>query len=339
MEAESVENRLRKTWRALAEAAPSGVGWQTIALSTENGHLFRAGVQFPEKNEAVLVHFDLAEIPEDIALPSGKGFYLVNAGPLEGHSGLWVALCRQPAGDAGMFLRMAADVLNVCSSAPEGRKAEQELRIFVSRIAAWQNFMKRAGRQLSVPQQMGLCGELEIFHDLLEAGVGPLSVLSSWQGPTDGLHDFVLPSGALEVKSTAMPDKIWISSAEQLDISIMNPLFLAVINFAVDRDRGKTLAEYIDKIRQKIWSNFSARQIFDSLLLEMGIVIDNSSTNKYEKFTLNSKSFFEISTDFPALNRSNLPSEVVDIKYCLNTENLSKFSTSLTTILEKSGAC
>ena len=179
----------------------------------------------------------------------------------------------------------------------------------------------------------------EIFNDLLEAGVGPLSVLSFWQGPSDGLHDFVLPSGALEVKSTVTPAKIRVSSAEQLDISIMAPLFLAVINFSVDRDRGKTLAEYIDKIRQKIWSNFSARQIFDSLLLEMGILIDNNSTNKYERFLLISKYFFEVNSDFPVLNRQNLPPEVVEIKYSLNTESLERFSTSLSTILEKSGAC
>lgn len=337
MEVERVESRLRRAWNALAESDSQGTGWQTIALSSENGDYFRAGILFPEKNESVLVHFDLDEIPKEAVLPSGRGFCLVNAGPFGDRSGLWMALCRQPFGDLGMFVRMAADILNVCSGA-SGKKAEQEFRIFVSRIAAWQNFMKRAGKQLSVPRQLGICGELEILGNLLDAGVGPLSALSFWQGPSGGLHDFVLPSGALEVKSTAIQDRIWISSAEQLDISLKSPLFLAVVNFSVDREYGTTLIEYMDSVREKIGDNFSAKQVYDSYLLDLGILFEDN-TDKYEKFILESKYFFEVTNEFPALNKSSLPSEVCDIKYCINIEDLSDTSISLTSILEKSGAC
>lgn len=337
MDVDLVESRLRRAWSSLAETVSPGTGWQTIALSSENGEYFRAGVLFPEKNESVLVHFELDEIPKDVVLPSGRGFSLVNAGTLGERTGLWMALCRQPFGDLGMFVRMAADVLNVCSGV-SGRKAEQEFRIFVSRIAAWQNFMKRAGKQLSVPRQLGLCGELEILGDLMDAGVGPLSALSFWQGPSGGLHDFVLPSSALEVKSTATRDIIWISSAEQLDISIRSPLFLAVINFSVDREQGTTLIEYMNSIREKIVDNVPAKQIYDSYLLDLGILFENKA-DKYEKFILERKYFFEITNEFPALNKSNLPSEICDIKYCLNIENLLDTSLSLNTLLEKSGVC
>ena len=335
MDVDLVESRLRRAWSSLAETGSPGTGWQTIALSSENGGFFRAGILFPEKNESVLVHFELDEIPKDVVLPSGRGFCLVNAGPLGEQSGLWMALCRQPFGDLGMFTRMAADILNVCSGA-SGKKAEQEFRIFVSRIAAWQNFMKRAGKQLSVPRQLGLCGELEILGDLLDAGVGPLSALSFWQGPSGGLHDFVLPIGALEVKSTATQDKIWISSAEQLDTSVKSPLFLAVVNFSVDREQGTTLIEYVDFVREKIGKNFPAKQIYDSYLLDLGILFDDN-TEKYEKFILDSKYFFEITSEFPSLNKENMPKEVCEVKYCLNIENLLDISISLTSILNKSG--
>ena len=337
MEVDRVESRLRRAWKALAESGSQGTGWQTIALSSENGGYFRAGILFPEKNESVLVHFDLDEIPKEVVLPSGRGFCLVNAGPFGERSGLWMALCRQPFGDLGMFVRMAADVLNVCRGA-SGKQAEQEFRIFVSRIAAWQNFMKRAGKQLSVPRQLGLCGELEILGDLLDAGVGPLSALSFWQGPSGGLHDFVLPSGALEVKSTAIQDRIWISSAEQLDISLKSPLFLAVVNFSVDREQGTTLIEYMDSVREKIGDNFPAKQIYDSYLLDLGILFDNN-TEKYEKFVLDSKYFFEITSEFPSLNKENMPKEVCEVKYCLNVGKLLDLSISLTSILNKSGVC
>ena len=337
MDVDRVESRLRRAWKALAESSSQGTGWQTIALSSENGEYFRAGILFTEKNESVLVHVDMDGMPKEVTLPSGKGFSLVNAGPLGERPGLWMALCRQPFGDLGMFVRMAADILNVCSGT-SGKKAEQEFRIFVSRIAAWQNFMKRAGKQLSVPRQLGLCGELEILGDLLDAGVGPLSALSFWQGPSGGLHDFVLPSGALEVKSTVTQDKIWISSAEQLDTSVKSPLFLAVVNFSVDREQGTTLIEYMDSVREKIGDNFPAKQIYDSYLLELGILFEDNA-NKHEKFVLKSKYFFEITNDFPSLNKSNLPPEVCDIKYCLNIGNLLNISSSLTIILKKSGVC
>lgn len=76
MDVDLVESRLRRAWSSLAETVSPGTGWQTIALSSENGEYFRAGVLFPEKNESVLVHFELDEIPKDVVLPSGGDFLL-----------------------------------------------------------------------------------------------------------------------------------------------------------------------------------------------------------------------------------------------------------------------
>lgn len=212
------ELQLRKAWSALSQRNIAEPGWQSIPLGSNNSHFFQAAIQFPEKNESILVHFHLSELPREIILPKSHGFSLINLGLRQGEPGIWLALCRQPSGDIEMFSRMASDILDICSQC-SAEKGDLAFKIFLHRIFAWQNFMKKAGKPLSLQEQIGLNGELEQLSELLAAGIGPYTAISFWRDPSGGLHDYAFPSGVLEVKSTTDFHKIRISSAEHIACS------------------------------------------------------------------------------------------------------------------------
>ena len=98
------------------------------------------------------------------------------------------------------------------------------LPLFTGRIRAWQAFME-AGRAdvLSPAAEVGLVGELRFLQQILDAGVEPSIAVDGWCGPIDGLHDFLLGTGAVEVKTTTTSGEFpaTIASLEQLDDSLV----------------------------------------------------------------------------------------------------------------------
>lgn len=335
MEPDVEEKQLRRAWKALSRGTAFRKGWHAIPLGEDNSHFFQAAVRFPEKHESILVSFDLTELPRDVALPKGKGFSLIRPDFLQKTSGIWLALCRHDSGDIEMFSRMAADILNVYSRCLPDR-GELTFRMVLHRITAWQSFMKKAVAPLSIQEQLGLCGELEILKDLIAAGIGSRAAVAFWRGPYGELHDYVFPAGALEVKSTTNPLSIRISSAGQLDTAITAPLFLAVLDFTVDHTAGTSLAERIDETRLLLSDNISAQQMFDSCLINLGMAAVRPSWAT-EKFLLKKKQFFSVGSDFPALAASRIPQGISDVQYCISPLFFSKFSTTLQNILSYTG--
>ena len=88
---------------------------------------------------------------------------------------------------------------------------------------------------LSAENEQGLFGELILLDRLVEAELPPRDVLDAWQGPADGLQDFIFGSGGIEVKTTLSAGGFpaTISSLEQLDDSLRQPLFVAATKIAL----------------------------------------------------------------------------------------------------------
>ena len=62
-----------------------------------------------------------------------------------------------------------------------------------------------------------------------------INTLDAWQGPLNGLQDFFIGTGAIEVKATIAPQGFpaKISSLDQLDETQRQPLFLAGVRLAL----------------------------------------------------------------------------------------------------------
>ena len=119
----------------------------------------------------------------------------------------------------------------------------------IDRIRAWQDFMSypRAGI-LSEDEEIGLHGELVVLELLLAALPDSARVVEMWRGPLRGLHDFMLPIGALEAKATTAVAgfRATIGSLEQLDLSIRSPIYLAAVRLAVS-SAGLTLSQRVEQ--------------------------------------------------------------------------------------------
>lgn len=331
------ENLLVDAWRALPRHAADSCGWHTIPIDSKSGHFFQAGMHFPERLEAVLVGFPIKSLPLKAVLPDGKGFSLVCLEPRPEMPGLWIGLRRQPAGNLEMFTKMATDILNALDGQSKTR-GEDAFHLFLHRIRAWQKFMEQAHDGfLSPEEKTGLCGELEILNDLLDAGVTPREAVTAWTGPLGALHDFSFSCGAIEVKSTASGQKhvVQIASADQLDTALVAPLFLATCRFSRESG-GFTLTERLKKTHSRLSIDPNAVSIYESLLIHLGIN-DIEGFESTESVVLTEKVLFSVSAGFPTLVTSILPAAIQDVRYGIDTSLLGQHLITLQEALEQIG--
>lgn len=131
----------------------------------------------------------------------------------------------------------------------------------------------RQGREgLGPEKELGLVGELRFLNLLLDAGILQFTAVDAWKGPHDGLHDFQIGLGSVEIKSTMIPDgfPVRIGSLEQLDDTNCPPLFLAGLRFST-QEAGKTLTELVDATRQRLDADPAAMRLLSWLSIRPDI--------------------------------------------------------------------
>jgi hypothetical protein len=297
-----------------------------------------AGYDSSNAYESIAVGFKLLAPPSKCNLPQGNGF-IVSWGQISyerSTAKLWLLLSRRPEASLEIFTAMAEDILS--SMIHKHFDSDYDILFtFIERISAWQNFMGRGtDLTLSPEAELGLLGELQVIMCLFEAGMNPEFVMKHWTGPCNGLHDFTIGHGAIEVKSTVargnFPAKI--ISLEQLDNMAVNPLFLAAIRFDMNQ-QGLTLPEYVDFVKSKLTKNAQALALFDLRLIEAGFITLGSRYHR--KYTLKGIDLFEISDTFPKLTRLTVPKEIVDVRYTIDLELFSGPRSDWQQVTEKIG--
>lgn len=314
------EKDFTNAWRALAGFSSNDTGWRTIPVLGRLGCRLFAGRHYPGDVEAILIGFRSVRILSKEQLPEGAGFLVCAAdpGPLEGYR--WLALMRLPSGSLEIFTMMAADIVATLEFS-HGADDDSLLGIFLARIRAWQKFMQR-GRDgiLSQEAEIGLHGELVILSSILGAGAIPDVAIQSWCGPKDALHDFQAGTGALEVKATIYQNSFpaTISSLEQLDNHLVDPLYLAGVRFRLDHS-GMNLKERIDGIRKLIGENGTLSGSLDLLLLHAGY--SPSMAIRYtRRFLETGIRVHRIEDAFPKLSHRNVPPEIMRVQYRLDLD-------------------
>jgi hypothetical protein len=313
-------------------------GWRTIPIVPVGPCRLLAGRHFPGNEEALLVGFIKIRIPPPAQLPHGRGFlvYEADLGVLAADR-VWIALCRQNAGNLDLFSMMAHDVVATL----EALKAADEERLFnvlLGRIWAWQDFMQRGGDGVLSPDaEVGLFGELETLRGLLSAGVPAPLAIEAWQGPLDGIHDFVLGTGAIEVKSTVSPNGFpaRIGSLEQLDDSLIRPLFLAAVRLAIG-ESGRTLPEQAGAVRDVLGEQAASLGRFDTRLLHAGFL--EAAADRYSRrFQCVESRVLLVSDAFPRLTRANVPIGILGARYELNLDLGAQANSTLGQALQELG--
>ena len=331
------DEALDVAWRALAEAGEDQPteGWRTIPVERTAQCRILAGRRFPSGDEAVLFGFPPAAVAATASLPRARGFRVdVVRDGIPREALAWVALVREQAGSLTMFARMASDVIALL----RGASADEVplFRLFTGRIRAWQAFME-SGREdlLSPAAEVGLVGELCFLRQILDAGVEASVAVDSWRGPTDGLHDFVLGTGAVEVKTSTASGEFpaTIASLDQLDDSLVRPLFLAGVRLAL-RASGRTLSEIVADVHDCMAADLAARARFSDLVLRAG-VLDDVRNPYVRRFATVRTMLFHVTDAFPRLTRRSVAQAVRRVRYDLDLDLVQVPETDLDRVLRE----
>ena len=191
---------------------------------------------------------------------------------------------------------------------------------------------------LSAENEQGLFGELVLLERMIEAGLPPRDVLDAWRGPVDGLQDFILGSGGMEVKTTLSVSGFpaTVSSLEQLDDNLRQPLFVVATRLAL-RSSGMTLPEMVDVIRGRLDGDREALETFDIRLMQAGLL--GSTLSRYtRRFLHASSAILCVRDDFPRLTRANVHPVVRKARYELDLDLADAEEVELERALDLMGA-
>jgi len=311
-------------------------GWRSISIATIGPCSLRAGLGFPENTEAFLVSFSPSTIPAAEKLPNSLGFAVSRVEPSD--DGLsWLALTRSELGSVELFAAMVADVAHamaIQSNADERRL----LNVFLGRIRAWQEFMRKGAQALSPESEIGLVGELTMLRAIIDAGAPVASTIESWVGPLDGLQDFEIGTGAWEVKTTlsaaGFPAKI--GALEQLDDSARQPLFLAGIRLR-QTETGLSLPERVAEMFDVAAGEAEAMRLLSERLLAAGY-FDAHADRYIRRFTLVDTLVIEVNEGFPRLTPGSVPLGITKAIYEIDLDKAAGQRISTADALKKLGA-
>lgn len=261
-------------------------------------------------------------IPSADRMPSGKGFVVGDVKLLPGEIAgrTWIAIRRMQSGSPDLFSRMAADLIDVLGRL-DGAPEPLLVKTLMQRIRSWQDFMSRSSiDKLSNEEEVGLIGELRLLVELLQAGVEPSAAINSWQGPLDGIHDFISSTSAIEVKATLASGgfRVRISSLEQLDSLVFENVHLFAVRLILD-EKGATLPEYISTVYELIGP--SDVPGLESRILATGYRFGTEELYT-RRFSVEERLMFSVGPEFPRLSRANVPRQVVEAKYVLDIDQL-----------------
>jgi len=322
-------------WQSLSGADPTQ-GWQAIALTPVGTIEIQAGKRSPENLEAILLSFPKEQIPSTEKLPEGQGFSVERIHSSDSEC-TKLAITRKSAGNPELFAAMAIDVITALESATAVSASTRKLlRIFLNRIGAWQEFMRKGSVPLSPENEAGLFGELKLLSRLIEEGI-PLNIaVEAWIGPTtDGLKDFKLGAGAIEAKTTISSNGFVanIGSLEQLDDTNCRPLFVAALKFTLV-ETGRTLPELVTEVSEKFAIDPFALVEFENRLLSASYLATHAN-HYHRRFSAQEENILEVGKDFPCMTHGNVKAGVISARYEINLAPLLSQDIGLTTALKK----
>ena len=324
-------NEFSEAWKTF-EASNAENGWQVIPVTSFSNCRLMAGIAFPGIREAAIFNFEAAILPRAELLPSGKGFSVEHV-EIEGKK--WLALAKSEDGNFELYVAMLENLFRLLEELG-AVKGDILLHSFLERVSAWQDFMKRGRHHLTIESQTGLFGELSLLKDLIELGFKE-EAIKTWDGPLNGLQDFHIGFGAIEVKSTISKDGFIakIGSLDQLSDSTYKPLYLVGKKLALS-PTGITLSMLIHEIRIALGGDLSLLSNFEGRLLRSGYLDMHSVA--YDRLLVVEKSLmYEIDEGFPRLTPQMVNPLVKSAKYEIEISSLPAKALDLIEILNKLG--
>lgn len=313
-------------------------GWRTISLAPAGTIDIHVGRRFPGNEEALLVCFSVARVAATDKLPDGQGFSVERADP-HGDGKSWLALTRKISGSVELFSAMACDVAGALDlAAAEGADEHRSLRVFLGRVRAWQEFMRKGAIALSPEAEIGLIGELLTLSSIIKTGVPAHVAVASWEGPRDGVQDFQIGTGALEVKTTiaTVGFTARIGSLEQLDDAVRQPLFVVGVKLKQVAS-GQNLPWLVAELKTSFAEDAEATRLFSERLIDAEYF--EFQADRYpRKFEPVSVRAILVAEGFPRLIHGSVPQGITRANYDIDLDKSASGSLDLAAALKQLGA-
>lgn len=221
-------------------------------------------------------------------------------------------------------------IISIFSRIKEISEPEKYTNQLIKHFYKWAEFFEdKPNSKLSVEEIKGLWGELFILHEILSdsSEVSADFILESWKGPFDQSNDFVFDTKNMEVKTKDTSNSlIKISSEFQLEVEMKKGLELIIISLKSDLLLGESLRDLVSKILKIIRDKLGDPFILYRALRQKSLSLDNLKEYNNYKFKAASKVIYDCShKSFPKLVRSNIPVEITNLSYKIQTLALSEF--------------
>jgi hypothetical protein len=221
------------------------------------------------------------------------------------------------------FISLVSDLATKSATAANERAA---LDVFLETLAEWQELLVARADHLSEGALRGLVAELWFGFKSGAHGHPESEAAHAWAGPMGGVQDFQFPAPGhrYEVKSLR-PDRtvVEISSEDQLDGNNIKLAVVSVEDVATSFD-GMTLPELVASIRSKL-KDGADRTEFNRRFARLQIDPDEPWYSEHA-YAVRRLQVFDVSDDFPAIRRSQLPREIERTTYRVDIQSLSQFA-------------
>lgn len=217
---------------------------------------------------------------------------------------------------------------DLVTAASQATSEESAIELVLKRAWRWHRLLAGApSGLLSEAEQKGLLGELQVLRLLME-DLGPADAVSAWRGPLGDPKDFQLSTWAVEAKArqgTTHP-VVTISSADQLDDSMIEHLFLHVLEvFRASDHEGATISEEVQELRAHIDAagGQEALSDLDDRLASLGFSFaDDYSSWRWKR---GAAEIYEVRIGFPRICASELPSGLGKVRYTIDLASLTAY--------------
>ncbi|VWC46460.1 hypothetical protein BLA6863_07454 [Burkholderia lata] len=198
--------------------------------------------------------------------------------------------------------------------------------------------MRKGSQVLSPEAEIGLVGELTLLKMIIDAGVSRAVAIDSWTGPLDGLQDYELGTGAVEVKTTLSLTGFAakIGSLAQLDGSIRQPLFLAGVRLR-QTETGLCLPDLIATVLEALKDDTEATRLLSERLLAAGY-FDAHRERYARRLAVSEIRLIEVKDDFPRLTLGNVPIGIIHATYEIDLDKIISDNVTVVDALKKLGA-
>lgn len=228
----------------------------------------------------------------------------------------------QDSAQRDIFERLCRDIVG---AAKQFGSQKEAVAATIARTWRWHHLLRGGTTNLlTTEEQKGLIAELLVLERYVLATFLPDAALQMWVGPLDAPRDFECAKVCIEVKARrgAATPYVYISSAEQLDLSGIEALFLAVVELDAAPSgtaQAITLSEVAARIRTLLSPSPSASATMESLLEAAGF----RWADDYSDFSWleGSTRIFRVTDGFPRISASTLDAGISSVTYAISLQS------------------